>query len=249
MIKFYIITITLNDLMGLRKTIQSVHDADIQCDYLHIIKNGVINDTASQYVRNIQKSDERLFLIEQLDQGIYDAMNQALLYVPSNSYFLYLNSGDALNGSITLGNDILYLIPAQLIDENLQAEVSSTQSLIRIKQTFFNGMPFCHQSLIIRKSPDMCFNRYYRISGDYDFVLRCVRPLVASPRQIQLVQTALISYDANGISSRRPVLRDFEGLICILKTCGVAAAISYLLFRLTSLAGKILLLIAARWTG
>lgn len=228
--KLYILTITLNDYLGLRRTVQSVVDANIHGGYIHIIKNGAVGDESSEYIRSRLASDQNLILVERSDQGIYDAMNQALCCVPIGAYFICLNSGDMLSGELKFGSEAAYLIPAIL---------QSTSAPIQVKGTYLNGMPFCHQSLVLKKGPGMAFNSKYLICGDYHFILIHVRESYHSPRVIPQIQGACVIYDGTGISSTRRYLRDFEGLHSVYSCYGVFAALHYIYLRFCAYVGKI----------
>ncbi len=93
-----IITINLNNVIGLEKTIQSVTCQDFE-NFEYIVVDGGSNDGSIDVIRkysgkiNFWKSEE--------DDGIYNAMNKGIK-MASGKYCLFLNSGDWLYGNTVL---------------------------------------------------------------------------------------------------------------------------------------------------
>ena len=88
--QFSIITVCLNAGDHLSKTVDSVLQQSSN-DYEYIIKDGGSTDKSIEKV----KEDQRIQIIVKKDNGIYDAMNQAITYA-SGKYILFLNAGDVL---------------------------------------------------------------------------------------------------------------------------------------------------------
>src|SRR5512145_3080868 len=87
-----IITVNLNNSIGLERTISSVVNQNF-CDFEYIIIDGARTEGR---LNVIKRYNERLkFWISEPDKGIYDAMNKGLLKA-TGDYLLFLNSGDFL---------------------------------------------------------------------------------------------------------------------------------------------------------
>ena len=85
-----IITINLNNLEGLKKTVHSVFEQDYpKIEYLII--DGNSTDGSIEFIKS-QESKIDYWSAEQ-DGGIYDAMNKGIVKA-NGEYLLFLNSGD-----------------------------------------------------------------------------------------------------------------------------------------------------------
>lgn len=101
--KLSIVTVHLNNYAGFQKTLASI----ILFSKKGIVFNWIIKDGSSTFeVINKIKADvstidslvnTSLLILE--DNGVYDAMNQAMTEIPQNSLVLFLNSGDQLSPS------------------------------------------------------------------------------------------------------------------------------------------------------
>jgi glycosyltransferase involved in cell wall biosynthesis len=90
--KLSIITVNLNNLAGLQKTMQSVF-AQTFSDYEYIIIDGGSTDGSKD---EIKKHENKLaYWVSEKDAGIYNAMNKGILKA-KGAFLLFLNSGDCL---------------------------------------------------------------------------------------------------------------------------------------------------------
>jgi glycosyltransferase involved in cell wall biosynthesis len=102
--KLTIITINLNNVQGLQKTIESVICQTFN-DYEYIVIDGGSNDGSFDLIKKYQ--DKISYWVSEPDKGIYDAMNKGIAQA-HGEYLQFLNSGDWLvNESIieTIIND------------------------------------------------------------------------------------------------------------------------------------------------
>jgi len=227
--KIYILTITKNDISGLKKTINSIELLSTRLEIVHIIKN-FEEDETSKFIRQIKPGNVKRILIDTKDHGIYDAMNKAIEFVPIGEMFIFINSGDIICGNL----DTSINENAILLDAYLNLKESKSNRKIKIKNNYNSGMPFNHQSLICRKEIDMKFDEGFKISADYLFVLKWISPRYKSPRSIPQLDSAYIIYDGSGISSNKKLLRDIEALKAILLVKGFFSSIIYCISRLRS---------------
>jgi glycosyltransferase involved in cell wall biosynthesis len=90
--KITIITITYNNLEGLKRTIGSVVNQTWQ-EFEYIVIDGASIDGSADYIES--QSDKIDYWISEPDKGIYDAMNKGIK-LATGEYLLFLNSGDHL---------------------------------------------------------------------------------------------------------------------------------------------------------
>ena len=173
-ISFSIITVTYNSKDQLLKTINSVQTQSYK-NFTHIIKDGLSKD-------NTNKIDFRKYLnikfYESKDNGVYDAMNQALNFA-SNEYIIYLNSGDVFFSRNTLNNlaNLINKHPNNncYIGGTIQID-SEKNNILRLMgigflYKFLPLVQLPHPSLIIRKSTlkqlKIPFDPTLKIASDY----------------------------------------------------------------------------------
>ncbi|MEO5984833.1 MAG: glycosyltransferase family 2 protein [Ferruginibacter sp.] len=101
--KISIITINLNNVAGLQKTMSSVFKQTFK-DIEYIIIDGDSNDGSKKLIT--EKEDKLSYWISEKDSGVYNAMNKGIKKA-SGKYLLFLNSGD------------------YLVDENILSKVSN----------------------------------------------------------------------------------------------------------------------------
>src|ERR1700682_3098079 len=97
-VRFSIITIVLNDLVGLRETKTSV-DAQGFSDFEWIVVDGGSIDGTPEYLRQLDRSNCRW--ISEPDGGLYAAMNKGL-DLAAGQYVIFMNSGDRFAGKDVL---------------------------------------------------------------------------------------------------------------------------------------------------
>ena len=90
-----IITITKNNQTGLTKTAHSLNDQTYK-DYEWIVVNGNSGDQIPHFV-----TSKNITLINERDNGIYDAMNKGVKGA-IGQYFIFMNAGDIFESKNTL---------------------------------------------------------------------------------------------------------------------------------------------------
>ncbi|MFN5376044.1 MAG: glycosyltransferase, partial [Chitinophagaceae bacterium] len=90
MLKITIISVNLNNLSGLKKTVNSVISQDYT-NFEYIIIDGGSNDGSAEYIQSISRKLK--YYISEKDYGIYSAMNKGILK-SNGDYLIFLNSGD-----------------------------------------------------------------------------------------------------------------------------------------------------------
>lgn len=196
---FSIITVTLDNLQGLKRTYASLNNQSCR-DFEWIVIDGGSGDGTVSYLEN-NRPDQ---FISEKDDGLYDAMNKGIECAGGN-YILFLNAGDILSG-----NDILRLIkeaagrqqtpPAFIYGDGIeQGHVRQARS----HHKRLRGMFTFHQAMLFERSAigDMRFKMDYKIAADYDFVLRFLDGL-PEERVIYIPQPVCV-FESGGLSQRR----------------------------------------------
>lgn len=135
---FSIIVVCLNAGEKLRKTIGSIRSQTEQ-DYEVIIKDGGSTDeTTVKYLDDDLKSlilyhSHQFCLIRKKDEGIYDAMNQALKYVQGD-YVFFLNCGD-----IFYDKDVLKRVRERIDQFDIKRGMQNAHDLSKVRQCIFYG--------------------------------------------------------------------------------------------------------------
>jgi putative colanic acid biosynthesis glycosyltransferase len=174
---FSIVSITMNDKVGLNSTLQSIISQDSK-DFELIIINGNPVDNLE-----IENNNFPLIVINENDKGIYDAMNKGTR-IANGEYLLYLNSGDSFFSSTTL-SDIALKIKANkkrkpdLIYGDTYLVSKTGKKMIKRSKNHRHikfGMFAYHQSILFSRSLLMTnqleYNQNYKIASDYEFIFK-----------------------------------------------------------------------------
>lgn len=87
--KISVITVNLNDLQGLKKTLQSVVTQTYD-EYELIVIDGGSSDGSKEYIAGLSRINQ---WVSEPDKGIYNAMNKAIA-LAHGEYSIFMNAGD-----------------------------------------------------------------------------------------------------------------------------------------------------------
>ena len=164
---FSIITVTLDNLNGLKKTHQSIELQSFD-NYEWIVIDGESQDGTVNFLETIKAN-----YISEKDNGIYDAMNKGIARA-NGQYLIFMNAGDALESKNTL-NEIAERLKDQSYDflygdsaEKVGEQIYFKRARLHYKIT--EGMFTHHQAMIYSKKmlDDICYYTNYKIAADYD---------------------------------------------------------------------------------
>jgi glycosyltransferase involved in cell wall biosynthesis len=197
-----LITITFQNDDEFEETLSSIESVDFLTE-LVVIDGGV-----SERVRKAcDFSRLNVNLIQEMDEGIYDAFNKGAL-AAKGKYICYLNSGDKL-----IDGGEYYKAAVAFLEENdnhffTHSNIlfsDSTLGSYLMKPKFGNigkGILTLHPSLIVKNSVLQeigLFNKRYKIAADYDFILR----LTKNFKGIYLDGFCPVDMDGSGVSSNQ----------------------------------------------
>ena len=235
--KLSIITINYNNLIGLRKTVESVLSQTMLKGVEYIIIDGASTDGSAEYVRDIassvtsNQSPVTILSVSEPDTGIYNAMNKGIR-MATGEYIQILNSGDIL-----ASNDVIERMLAEL--ERLNAvpvtcnQSPVTENSVGIlygnmvrggyngKTTIKSGKVDCTllQFYNSTMNHDCCYIRrelfekygYYdenlRIVSDWKWFLQAIGLGHVTPVYVDIDVTI---FDLGGISEQQLELRNAE---------------------------------------
>ena len=216
---FSIITVTWNAASTIRPTLESVQ-RQTSSDYEMLIIDGASTDDTLQIVKQASLVSLRVF--SEPDGGLYDAMNKGIARARGR-YLIFLNAGDALAGETVLarlaalaaGNPGVIYGQTQLVDEhrNVVGMRHLTAPRHLNAKSFVKGMVVCHQAFVARRDLVPQYDLKYRLSADYDW---CIKVLKQSPRNAYAGEAPIISYLAEGMTTRhhRASLRERFVIMC-----------------------------------
>ena len=207
-----IATVTYNAEATLERTLESV----AQQDYArieHLIIDGCSTDhTLSLVGRYVEQNQARhnIRLICEPDNGLYDAMNKALLNA-TGEYIVFLNAGDRLHSTDTISavarqtgwvkgdhrHPAILYGDTHLVDAEgnfLRRRRLTPPKELKFK-SFLDGMRVCHQSFYVRTdlAKQEPYDLHYRFSADFDWCIRLI--LLATKRRLRIVNTQLVLTD------------------------------------------------------
>lgn len=203
-----IITVTLNNKTGLKKTLDSVLKQKYNNIEL-IIVDGKSEDGSEEYIKTnknlIENKLKRFMYIYEKDNGIYDAMNKGIK-ASMGDWIIFMNAGDTFfdeeviskifeDDSIFKEADIIYGKTNLIANEKLEM-ISKPKRLQNINY----GMIFAHQSVFVRAQllKNNLFSNSYKICSDYDFFLH----MYQKKRKFKEIGLIISNFEETGVSSK-----------------------------------------------
>jgi glycosyltransferase involved in cell wall biosynthesis len=199
---FSIITINLNNAIGLKKTIESVVSQTFT-DVEYIVIDGDSTDASIETIKNFEKKIS--YWISEKDNGIYNAMNKGVRKA-TGKYLLFLNSGDMLAdkevlqrvaetkpaADLVYGN-MLILESNGKIREGVMPEILNQMHLLR--DTLWHPVTFISRKVF---ADNGYYDEQFKIAGDYEFFLNLILKRRSSYKHLPIT---ISIFDNNGISA------------------------------------------------
>ncbi len=204
MLKISVATVCYNCKDTIEKTIISVLMQTYR-EIEYIIVDGASTDGTLDIVDKYIE-DDRIVLISEPDEGLYDAMNKAADKA-TGDYIIYMNSGDIFADDDVLDNIKNYLDGKnELVYGNTVRLKPNGKILEKYGNRYtpmfllLQGRMMCHQSIFTRCDimKQYRFNTDHSITADYDFLMR----MVHDKRTLQYADVTISVVDnIEGISS------------------------------------------------
>jgi len=201
--KLSIITINLNNISGLRKTIESVLSQTFT-DFEYIIIDGGSSDGGLEILKEFDKNIT--FWLSEPDAGIYCAMNKGILR-SEGDYLLFLHSGDWLADDGVLSRifsksrsaDILYGDMNFVTDGRFSLRKAADENQLTLSYFFNNSL--CHPATFIarRLFNDNLYDESYKSAADKKFF---TEKIIMSNCSIKRLNEVVSNFNTEGHSSR-----------------------------------------------
>lgn len=179
--KFSVITVVLNGAVTLRDTIHSVLSQQ-NADFEYIIQDGGSTDGTIDIIREFK--DERIVFLEKKDEGLYDAMNQAL-DLARGEFIAFLHSDDIYSSAFVLHKvsevfdseqtEIVYA-DLKYVDRTNPARVFRTWKSGKFERnSFLWGWMPPHPAFFVRREMYLQYGKFntdFHFAADYELMLR-----------------------------------------------------------------------------
>ena len=205
MVSVSIITVVRNNANGLARTLKSALAQDFS-DWELIIVYGQSQDSTYDVASEFSKLDSRISLIEEQDQGIYEAMNLGIS--KSQAEFLwFMNSGDQFYSikSLRSGfeaikeNNYGFIVGGYKIENDERVFQQNPGTISQIKFAL-SRRSACHQAMIFRKNSVLkagSFDARFRLASDHKLCLEIIRDSGAAK-----ISEILATMEPDGLSDK-----------------------------------------------
>lgn len=203
-LSFSIVTVTRNNLPGLRKTLESVQ-VQTDRDFEWIVIDGASEDGTVCFLEtNRPDLDFPCRFVSEPDQGIYDAMNKGLARAKGD-YVLFLNAGDCLADPSVL--ETVHRCVAEgafdLIYGDAWEERDGQPSVLKPARShteLARGLFTHHQAIFYRRAAlrGLQYNITYAIAADYDFTVA----VLARASAVRYLSYPICVFERGGVSQR-----------------------------------------------
>jgi glycosyltransferase involved in cell wall biosynthesis len=201
-----IITISFNNLEGLKKTKASIATIWPNAEVQWIVIDGGSDDGSNEYLENIHPDK----FVSEKDNGIYYAMNKGL-ELADCEYIWFLNSGDCYNSempktelfqALNQQRDIVYS-DTLLANSDTILGLRSILSTRKLPQTLSinswqKGMVIGHQAMIVKRSIVVKYNTFFKHVADYNWAI----DITKKANNSLLLTTPIAVFDVSGHSSQ-----------------------------------------------
>lgn len=196
--QFSVITITLNNLFGLRRTYDSLQSQVFE-NYEWIVIDGGSEDGTKEFLKHHCNN-----FVSEKDNGIYNAMNKGIERTNGN-YLIFMNAGDYFSDDKILGfinQKIQELKPDLIYGDSLEQEEGELRYKKSRPHTKINqGMFTHHQSMVYSRDiiDEKRYDETYEIAADYDLTYRILK----ETEDTLHIPLPFCVYKAGGISQQQ----------------------------------------------
>ena len=217
--KITTVTVCYNVPATIGRTVQSFL-AQTHPDKELLVIDGGSTDGTVEAIQSFQSGAIRI--ISEPDSGIYDAMNKGLALF-SGEAVGFLNADDVYHDVLVLTRiaqalesaDAVYGDLKMVADQTSKKTVREWQAGAFVPGSFRDGwMPphptfYLRRELVEKTGP---FDLTYRISADYDFMLRALE--LHNPR-VRHIPHTLVDFTIGGVSTKNPMAVILGNLECL----------------------------------
>jgi glycosyltransferase involved in cell wall biosynthesis len=209
--KISIVTINLNNLVGLKRTFESVINQDFpEIEYLLI--DGDSTDGSKEFI--LGNTDKVSYWLSEKDSGVYDAMNKGIKK-STGDYLIFLNSGDFFSGPDSISKLIFNSQREDLVYGNLLVQEANKAwkkkypKSLSFRYFYFESLP--HPACLISRR---LFDQYglydtsLKIASDWKFFLLAV---VKYECTYKYVDQEISTFSFDGLSSQKDNSEILEG--------------------------------------
>ncbi len=197
--KLSIITVTLNDVQGLRVTAESIL-SQTSTDYEWIVIDGGSSDGTPELLA--LNNEKIAFWCSEKDHGIYNAMNKGIAKA-KGEYLLFLNSGDTLYSNKTLQEALSQCHNADVVYGNAMFLYRKRpyhwvyDDVLTIKRMYEHSIN--HQSTFIKAAllKQRGYDETYKIAADWKRFVEWLK----EGKVFKHIDVTVANYDTTGISS------------------------------------------------
>lgn len=211
--KLSVITVSYQNLKGLRQTIESVL-CQSWTDFEHVIVDGGSEDGTKELLQSYEaiyaSHNISYRWVSEKDDGIYHAMNKGVR-LAVGEYCNFLNAGDCFCDKEALAHVFAEYNPHNILIGKARTTMRVIEPPKHISISFFyyHGS-INHQAAFIRK--ELLLKHPYNetkglISSDYQFFIESLLVDGCSYRPLDVM---VVDFDANGISSQPGILQKIQ---------------------------------------
>lgn len=201
--KISIITINLNDKLGLEKTIKSVVNQTYNAIEFLVI-DGASNDGSLNVLT--QQKENIHFMLSEKDSGIYNAMNKGIKKA-TGEFILFLNSGDILTSNNAIEDFVMHKdFGGDIIYGDYKFENGGKIYPDHLTPFYFLRTSLPHQSTFFKKQVFDTMGLYdesLKIASDRAYYIKC---FLSNKIAFQHVNYALTLFDLEGLSNNSKFL-------------------------------------------
>ena len=220
--KFSIITVNLNNVLGLRKTIDCLMRQTF-LDYEYIIIDGGSIDGSVEVIKEF--TNKITYWVSEPDNGIYSAMNKGIK-VAKGHFICFLNSGDEFFSkySLLVFSDSIsnstaelffcnYIVIHEVTGKIKCWDVSCVNDRSDLlPHTFLHNATFYSKDLFERIG---LFNEKFKICADHDWYMNAI---INNRVRFQIIPIHIsVCNGGKGISALQPDLHKYERSFMVQK--------------------------------
>lgn len=197
-----VITINLNNLKGLEKTVNSVLNQSNYDQIQYIVLDGGSTDGSLEFLQiNAKNIDICIF---DKGSGIYPAMNRACEFINSD-FSIFMNSGDGFFDRSTCSQIQHLIASSPTKPDGVYGTVVTTNQVqrpVKPLEQIWQGICFSHQSLFLgsRHLQNVPFNTRWKIASDFELIYK----LITSGMRFVDSKECITTIETGGISSDFP---------------------------------------------